>query len=207
MVEFALRNSRFPFVSVPRSLGERRSQTGGGGNVDAGRRSIAGERKARVRNVVVCTRHCRPYPPWLHGLHTRATVAAVPRSRLSSCALYRYTYVRVCVYVRTCVYTYVRAPVAHPRAHVGVLVFVCVQRERQREKERIEGNWKDEGRQIEREETGKRREKEREREFMARRVDGKIIRAVDGRKLEGQREGSEVNRWRDGERGRRRGLR
>lgn len=91
-------------------------------------RSIAGERKARVRNVVVCTRHCRPYPPWLHGLHTRATVAAVPRSRLSSCALY--SYVCVCAYA----YKYVRAPVAHPRAHVGVLVFVCVQRERERER-------------------------------------------------------------------------
>lgn len=39
----------------------------------------------------------------------------------------------------------------------------------------------------EREETGKREERERERSW---RVDGKIIRAVDGRKLEGQREGS-----------------
>lgn len=53
-------------------------------------------------------------------------------------------------YIPTCVcaYAYVRAPVAHPRAHVGVLVFVCVQREREREG--IEGNWKDEGRRIER---------------------------------------------------------
>lgn len=93
-------------------------------------------------------------------------------------------------YIPTCVcayaYKYVRAPVAHPRAHVGVLVFVCVQRERERgDRGELEGRRETEGR----EETGK-REKEREREIMARRVDGKIIRAVDGRKLEGQREGS-----------------
>lgn len=105
-------------------------------------RSIAGERKARVRNVVVCTRHCRPYPPWLHGLHTRATVAAVPRSRLSSCALYSYVCVCVCVQVRSCAGCTPTCPRRRAR------VRVCSEREREREG--IEGNWKDEGRRIER---------------------------------------------------------
>lgn len=96
-----------------------------------------------MRNVVVCTRHCRPRtlhgsmgstlePPWrLFHVHVS------PRVR------YTDIFLRVCV--RTCVRIR-RAPVAHPRVHVGVFLFVCVQRERGW----IEGNWKDEGRRIER---------------------------------------------------------
>ena len=132
-----------------------------------------------MRNVVVCTRHCRPYPPWLHGLHTRATVAAVPRSRLSSCALYSYVCVCVCVQVRSCAGCTPTCPRRRAR------VRVCSERERERgDRGELEG----------RRETDRERrqvnERKREREIMARRVDGKIIRAVDGRKLEGQREGS-----------------
>lgn len=109
-------------------------------------------------------------------------MAAVPRSRFSSCALHRYIPICVCTYVRTYTSCAGCTPTC-PRRRV--LVRVCSERERERGW--IEGNWKDEGRRIEREETGKREERERERSW---RVDGKIIRAVDGRKLEGQREGS-----------------
>lgn len=126
-----------------------------------------------VRGTVVRTLHgsmgSTLEPPWrLFHVHVS------PRVRYTD--IFLYVCVRTCVRIR-------RAPVAHPRVHVGVFLFVCVQRERGW----IEGNWKDEGRRIEREETGKREERERERSW---RVDGKIIRAVDGRKLEGQREGS-----------------
>lgn len=69
------------------------------------------------------------YPPWLHGLHTRATVAAVPRSRLSSCALHRYIPICVCTYVRTYTSCAGCTPTC-PRRRV--LVRVCSERERER---------------------------------------------------------------------------
>ena len=61
-----------------------------------------------MRNAVVCTRHCRPYP----GFHTPATVAAVPRR---------------------CVRLHHRRPVYVRRLHTHVLhVGVCSPTERER---------------------------------------------------------------------------
>lgn len=97
------------------------------------------------------------YPPWLHGLHTRATVAAVPRSRLSSCALHRYIPTCVCTYVRTYTSCAGCTPTC-PRRRV--LVRVCSERERV-DRGELEGRRETD---REREETGKREERKRERD-------------------------------------------
>lgn len=105
-----LRNSRFPRLG------------GGNGDADLSRENARHECGTLwcVRGTVVRTLHgsmgSTLEPPWrLFHVHVS------PRVR----------YIPTCVCAYAC--KYVRAPVAHPRAHVGVLVFVCVQRERERE--------------------------------------------------------------------------
>lgn len=92
-------------------------------------------------------------------------------------------YVHVCMYVCMCVCACPRTRLCAdctPTCRVGV--FVCSLREREGEKQRGVGRTKRD-REIRRRQVNG----GRKREIMVQREDGRIIRALDGRKLEGQR--------------------